>query len=60
MSPNQGKICPAIPPCLEAAIQYIEDTSARLGGRIIFDYEKCNVCSACVNACCGKAIEMIQ
>jgi Pyruvate/2-oxoacid:ferredoxin oxidoreductase delta subunit len=57
--PAQGKTCPAIPVCVEGAILYIEDANTRLGGRIVFDYEKCNACSACVNACCGSAIEMI-
>ena len=57
--PAQGKICPAIPVCAEAAILYIEDASAHLGGQIVFDYEKCNACGDCVNACCGSAIELI-
>ncbi len=56
--PAQERICPAIPACPEAAILYIADASARLGGRIVFDYEKCNGCEACVTACCGAAIEM--
>ena len=56
--PAQGKTCPAIPACTEGAILYIEDSSARLGGQIVFDYEKCNGCGDCVNACCGAAIEL--
>jgi len=54
--PAQGKICPSIPACPERAILYIEDSNALLGGRIIFDYEKCNVCGDYVAACCGMAI----
>jgi Pyruvate/2-oxoacid:ferredoxin oxidoreductase delta subunit len=29
-----------------------------LGGRIVFDYEKCNECGICVTECCGSAIEL--
>jgi hypothetical protein len=56
--PVQGKICPAIPACPEGAILYVEDSNARLGGRIVFDYKKCNACGDCVAACCGTAIEL--
>jgi Pyruvate/2-oxoacid:ferredoxin oxidoreductase delta subunit len=56
--PAQEKICPAIPACAEKAILYIEDANSRLGGRIEFDYDKCNACGACVEACCGAAITM--
>jgi Pyruvate/2-oxoacid:ferredoxin oxidoreductase delta subunit len=56
--PAQGQICPAIPACTEGAILYIKDTSARLGGRIVFDLQKCNQCGICVNACCGSAIKL--
>jgi len=56
--PAQGQICPAIPACTENAIIYIKDKNARLGGRIVFDYEKCNECGICVTKCCGSAIEL--
>ena len=56
--PAQGKTCPAIPACSEEAIHYVLDARARLGGHIVFDYEKCNGCGVCVSACCGSAIEL--
>jgi len=56
--PAQGQICPAIPACPENAILYVIDKSARLGGQIVFDYEKCNECGICVTKCCGSAIEL--
>lgn len=58
--PAQGQICPAIPACPEGAILYVEDPDAPLGGRIVFDDERCNGCGACVDACCGAAIELKQ
>ncbi len=56
--PAQGKTCPAIPACTEGAILYVEDRNLRLGGRIVFNYDKCNECGICVTACCGSAIEL--
>jgi Pyruvate/2-oxoacid:ferredoxin oxidoreductase delta subunit len=56
--PAQGQICLAIPACPEGAIQYVIDDAAKLGGRIVFDEERCNGCGACVDACCGAAIEL--
>jgi Pyruvate/2-oxoacid:ferredoxin oxidoreductase delta subunit len=56
--PVQGQICKAIPACPEAAISYIVDDSAPLGGRIVFDYDKCNECCICVTECCGSAIDL--
>ena len=56
--PAQPKICPAIPACPETAIAYLADSSSRLGGRIVFELEKCTGCEACVAACCGQAIRM--
>ncbi len=56
--PMQGQICKAIPACTEGAILYIVDKNAPLGGRIVFDYEKCNECGICVTECCGAAIEL--
>ena len=54
----QGQICKAIPACTEGAIVYVADKTTPLGGRIVFDYEKCNECGICVTECCGSAIEM--
>ena len=56
--PMQGQICQAIPACSEGAILYFVDEAAPLGGRIVFDYEKCNECGICVTECCGAAIEL--
>ena len=56
--PAQGQICKAIPACPENAISYVEDSTARLGGRIVFDLERCNACGVCVEECCGDAIRM--
>ena len=56
--PAMGEYCPAIPACPEKAIIYVKDKSARLGGRIVFDYEKCNECGICVPKCCGSAMEI--
>jgi Pyruvate/2-oxoacid:ferredoxin oxidoreductase delta subunit len=56
--PMQGQICKAIPACSEGAILYIADKAAPLGGRIVFDYEKCNECGLCITECCGNAIEL--
>jgi Pyruvate/2-oxoacid:ferredoxin oxidoreductase delta subunit len=57
--PAQEKICPAITACTEDAILYVADETAPLGGRIVFDYEKCNGCGICVAKCCGAAIELV-
>jgi len=54
----QGQICKAIPACPEGAILYITDKAAPLGGRIVFDYEKCNECGICSTECCGNAIDL--
>jgi len=56
--PAQEKICPAIPACSEKAITYVVDASRPLGGRIVFDYDRCNGCGVCLAACCGNAIEV--
>ena len=56
--PAQGQICKAIPACPEGAISYIQDDDLPLGGRIAFDYDRCNNCGACVEACCGSAIKL--
>jgi len=54
----QAQICKAIPACPEGAIVYIADKAAPLGGRIVFDDEKCNGCGICMQECCGAAIEL--
>lgn len=56
--PAQAQICKAIPACPEGAIRYVHDEEAPLGGRIVFDYDDCNACGACIEACCGSAIKL--
>ena len=57
--PAQKEMCQAIAACpSQGAIYYVADAEARLGGRILFDYEKCIECGACATQCCGQAIEM--
>ncbi len=58
--PVQKDICKAIPACPRRAIAYIEDAQERLGGKIVFDYDKCDGCGQCVAECCGAAIEMSE
>ena len=55
--PMQGQICKAIPACTERRSS-MSIRIAPLGGRIVFDYEKCNECGICVTECCGAAIEL--
>jgi Pyruvate/2-oxoacid:ferredoxin oxidoreductase delta subunit len=56
--PAQKDMCKAIVACPQGAVVYISDENERLGGRIIFDYEKCDSCGLCASECCGSAIEM--
>ena len=42
------------------AIIYVEDEGEPLGGKILFDAEKCDGCGLCVAKCCGHAIEMVE
>lgn len=56
--PAQKAVCQAIPACPNEAISYQEDDAEPLGGRILIDETKCNDCGACVQACCGQAIEI--
>ena len=56
--PAQRQICKAIPTCPEGAISYVVDEEVPLGGRIVFDYEKCTECGICITECCGSAIEL--
>ena len=58
--PAQQAMCKAIPACATDAIYYIEDENEPLGGKILFDYDKCTGCGLCVDACCGHAIEMVD
>lgn len=51
-------LCTAIKGCENNAISYIEYEEEPLGGKIIFDYEKCVGCGTCANICCGDAIDM--
>jgi ferredoxin len=51
-------MCKAIEACSCGAILYVEDEMGPLGGRIVFDHDKCDACGLCVMACCGSAIEM--
>jgi len=56
--PALKEMCKAIEACLYGAIVHVEDEEEPLGGRIVFDHEKCNGCGFCAEACCGHAIEM--
>jgi Fe-S-cluster-containing hydrogenase component 2 len=56
--PAMKDMCKAIEACSRGAIVYVADETVPLGGRIVFDHEKCDVCGLCVTACCGEAIEM--
>jgi ferredoxin len=48
----------AIEACSNVAISYVGDETEPLGGRIVFDHDKCDSCGLCAMACCGAAIEM--
>ncbi len=56
--PAQEAYCQAITACPMGAISYVVDEREKLGGKIVFDYDKCNECGACVSGCCGEAIEV--
>jgi ferredoxin len=56
--PAQNDLCKAIPACPTGAITYVVDENEPLGGRIVIDASLCNNCEACIEACCGQAIEM--
>lgn len=56
--PAQEQVCKAIPACPSGAIHYAADAQEPLGGKIVFDYDKCDGCGQCVTECCGAAIEM--
>jgi ferredoxin len=56
--PAVKEMCKAIAACSREAIRYLEDEDAPLGGRIVFDHEKCDGCGLCVTACCGNAVEL--
>jgi len=56
--PAQNDLCQAIPACPSQAISYQADENEPLGGKILVDSEKCNDCGACVQACCGQAMEI--
>ena len=54
----QKEICTAIKACLAGAIVYVDDEDEPLGGKIVFDLDRCNGCGKCAEVCCGDAIEM--
>jgi ferredoxin len=56
--PVAKDLCKAIPACPVGAITYVADASEPLGGKILFDHDKCDGCGKCADACCGRAIEM--
>jgi hypothetical protein len=56
--PAVKEMCKAIEACSSGAIGYVEDKREPLGGRIVFDHDKCDGCGCCVIECCGVAIEM--
>lgn len=51
-------ICPPMKECPMGAFSYIEDDNEPIGGRIEIDLDTCDGCGKCVEACCGKCIEM--
>ena len=56
--PAQQMVCTVISACARGAVTYVEDETEPLGGRIEFDYERCDGCGICATLCCGHAIEM--
>jgi Pyruvate/2-oxoacid:ferredoxin oxidoreductase delta subunit len=56
--PAQKDICKALSACPRGAIHYVADEQEPLGGRMVFDYDKCDGCGLCVTECCGAAIEL--
>jgi NAD-dependent dihydropyrimidine dehydrogenase PreA subunit len=56
--PAIKEMCKAIEACPCGVIVYVEDETEPLGGRIVFDHEKCDGCGLCATACCGNAVEM--
>lgn len=56
--PAQEEMCMAIRACSTEAMYYVADVRAPLGGKIVFDYDKCTECGECASECCGHAIEM--
>jgi len=53
-------MCNPIKVCTTGAIYYVEDENEPLGGKILFDDDKCDGCGLCVSECCGHAIEMVE
>lgn len=58
--PAQPAMCKPIKVCATGAIYYVEDENEPLGGKILFDDDKCDGCGLCVSECCGHAIEMVE
>lgn len=56
--PAQNELCKAIPACPTGALTYQADENEPLGGKILVDAEKCDDCGACIQACCGQAMEI--
>jgi len=56
--PAQQQMCKPIQVCGTNALQYVADETLPLGGKIVVDSELCDGCGACVDTCCGHAIEL--
>ncbi len=56
--PAQEDVCQVIAACPLGAVTYVKDDDEPLGGKIVFDPEKCDGCGQCVQQCCGSAIEL--
>jgi NAD-dependent dihydropyrimidine dehydrogenase PreA subunit len=56
--PAVKALCKAIAACPRGAVDCVEDEAEPLGGRMVFDPEKCDGCGLCARACCGGALEM--
>jgi Pyruvate/2-oxoacid:ferredoxin oxidoreductase delta subunit len=55
----QKEICTAIKACPSGTITFLDDEAEPLGGKIIFEMDKCTGCGLCAKECCGNAIKML-